>query len=96
MRRRNAGKTNGGVSNMSDSKEFKEAFNKVKSLDVNITDKEIKAILVCVDFSNQPDFSVVDGAVIPRGYVVGFVQACFENNPLLKKGMITNGNKSGY
>lgn len=68
---------------MSDSKEFKEAFDKVKSLDVNITDKEIEAILVCVDFSNQPDFSVVDGAVIPRGYVVDFVQSCFENNPLL-------------
>ena len=69
---------------MSDSKEFKEAFDKVKSLDVNIIDKEIEAILVCVDFSNQPDFSIVDGAVVPRSYSADFAKTCFDNNPLLQ------------
>ena len=75
---------NGGVSNMSDSKEFKEAFDKVKSLGTNITNKEIEAILVCVDFSSQPDYSIVDGVVVPRSYVNDFAKTCFDNNPLLQ------------
>lgn len=69
---------------MSDSKELKEAFNEVKSLDVNITDKEIEAILVCVDFSSKPDYSIVDGMVVPNGYVDDFAKTCFDNNPLLQ------------
>jgi len=67
-----------------ESNEFKEAFDKVKALGTDATDEEIKAFLIGVDLSNQPDFSVVGEVVIPRSYVDGFVQSCFDNNPLMK------------
>lgn len=69
---------------MSDSREFKEAFNKVKDVGVGLTDKEIETVLVCVDFSSQPDYSIVDGTVVPRSYVDDFAKTCFDNNPLLQ------------
>lgn len=67
-----------------ESNEFEEAFDKVKGLGTDATDEEIKAFLIGVDLSNQPDFSIVGEVVIPRSYVDDFVQSCFDNNPLLQ------------
>ena len=69
---------------MSDSREFKEAFNKVKEVSAGLTDEEGNAFIIGVDFSNQPDFSIVDGAVVPRSYSADFAKTCFDNNPLLQ------------
>lgn len=66
-----------------ESQVFNDAFNKVKSVGTDATDEEIKAFLIGVDLSNQPDFSIVDGVIVPRSYVDSFIQTCFENNLLL-------------